>query len=85
MKYLKVQQVLSVPGQLELFLSPTDCTLMRSVFAGLYSLDISDEGSGGKEGVEAAKQLALSSTSSYVLKPQREGGGNNFYRGFFFA
>lgn len=32
-----------------------------------------------KEGLEA-QRLAFSEPESYVLKPQREGGGNNIYR-----
>jgi glutathione synthase len=39
----------------------------------MYPLDTS------KEGLQA-RQLAFSNPESYVLKPQREGGGNNIYR-----
>src|SRR5436190_21197588 len=39
----------------------------------MYPLDTS------KEGLQA-RNLALSNPESYVLKPQREGGGNNIYR-----
>lgn len=46
--------------------------LLRLCFTGLYPLDSS------KEGV-AAYQSALADPSRYVLKPQREGGGNNYY------
>lgn len=35
---------------------------------------------GGAVVVEAAIQSALSDPNGYVLKPQREGGGNNFYK-----
>jgi hypothetical protein len=37
-------------------------------------------GSGGQKAVDDAKQLAVSDPNGYVLKPQREGGGNNFYK-----
>jgi glutathione synthase len=35
---------------------------------------------GGEVAVNAAIQQALNNPNDYVLKPQREGGGNNFYR-----
>jgi glutathione synthetase len=82
----KVQQALSLPGVLEHFLLAgdldesrrlsvqSDIKLLRSVFAGLYSLDATD----GQD-LSALKALAISSPDNYVLKPQREGGGNNLY------
>ncbi len=39
----------------------------------MYPFDSSPEG-------RVARQLALTTPESYVLKPQREGGGNNIYR-----
>ena len=39
----------------------------------MHPLDTSNEGL-------QARNLALSNPESYVLKPQREGGGNNIYR-----
>jgi hypothetical protein len=39
----------------------------------MYPLDSSQQGLQGRE-------LAFSSSEAYVLKPQREGGGNNIYR-----
>jgi glutathione synthetase len=66
----KVQQKLAEPGVLEKFM-PDSAAQMRKVFADLYSLD-------GDEGTEAI-QLALANPAGYVLKPQREGGGNNLY------
>ncbi|RIB03504.1 glutathione synthase [Gigaspora rosea] len=69
----KVQQVLAVPGVLERYISnPSDVTKLRSCFAGLYPLDSSPEG-------ETAAKLALESPERFVMKPQREGGGNNIY------
>lgn len=47
-------------------------SLIRDAFVGLYPLDESPAGL-------AALASALSHPSKYVLKPQREGGGNNFY------
>ena len=66
----KVQQKLAEAGVLESFM-PERAADMRRVFADLYSLD-------GDEGTEAIK-LALANPAGYVLKPQREGGGNNLY------
>jgi hypothetical protein len=45
------------------------CAEMRSTFMGLYTLTDDSEG-------HKAAQLALASPESYVMKPQREGGGN---------
>lgn len=68
----KVQQALSTPGTLEKFASsPEDAALLASCFAGLYAL-----GEGDDQGVV---DMALEDPHSYVLKPQREGGGNNLY------
>ncbi len=42
------------------------------MFAGQYSLD-------GVDGVKTMEMLALKGPDNFVLKPQREGGGHNFY------
>ena len=74
----KVQQVLATPHSphLKRFL-PDDKVASRvlETFAPIYPLDESEAG------LEARK-LATdpSSAIKYVLKPQREGGGNNVYR-----
>ncbi|KAL3941772.1 MAG: hypothetical protein SGBAC_003916 [Bacillariaceae sp.] len=75
----KVQQELARPGVLERFFPKEEekemVANMRSAFAGLYSL--------GDDAVPddiAAIQEALDGKEGqYVLKPQREGGGYNFY------
>ena len=68
----KVQQVLAAPGTLERFVKdPETAAEMRRVFAGLYALD--------GEGAAEAVKLGLTDPERYVLKPQREGGGNNLY------
>lgn len=65
----KVQQVLALPGQLERFIkSPEDCARVRATFAGLYSLDPTD--------ADSIVPLVLKNPSRYLMKPQREGGGN---------
>ncbi|RKP14755.1 glutathione synthase, partial [Piptocephalis cylindrospora] len=69
----KMQQELACPGILERFIPENnDVKRMRSSFAGLYPLDDTAEG-------EAAVSMALKNPEGYVMKPQREGGGNNIY------
>ncbi|GMI44482.1 hypothetical protein TrCOL_g4360 [Triparma columacea] len=65
----KVQQMLAPPGVVEGL-----CGLkgVDELFAGLYGL--------GHEGDEDVIQMALDNPMDYVLKPQREGGGNNLYK-----
>lgn len=69
----KVQQALALPGVLERYLSPSESVLVRSSFAGLWGLGPADEGR------DAAIAAAIARPENYVLKPQREGGGNNIY------
>lgn len=69
----KIQQVLASPGETEKFVDSKTAKRIRDSYAGLYPL-----GDGSNESVEA-KSTALANPSKYVLKPQREGGGNNLY------
>ncbi|KAL9235073.1 hypothetical protein vseg_009869 [Gypsophila vaccaria] len=65
----KIQQELAKPGVLERFLdNKEDIAKLRKCFAGLWSLDDS------KVIADAIERPEL-----YVMKPQREGGGNNIY------
>ncbi|XP_061592815.1 glutathione synthetase [Cololabis saira] len=70
----KVQQVLARPGVLERFFpdQPEVVKQIRATFAGLYTLDMGPEG-------DETVALALAAPDRFVLKPQREGGGNNIY------
>ena len=74
----KVQQVLATPSSPHLprFLSdPTISARILKTFAPIYPLDTSPAG------LEARKLATNPETARrYVLKPQREGGGNNVYR-----
>jgi len=74
----KVQQVLATPHSphLKRFL-PDDkvASKVLETFAPIYPLD---ESEAGKEAIKLAQDPA--SAVRYVLKPQREGGGNNIYR-----
>ncbi|KAJ6638096.1 Glutathione synthetase, chloroplastic [Pseudolycoriella hygida] len=69
----KVQQALAKPGILTRFIKEsTQIDAITNIFTGIYSLDDNEE---GRKGLE----MALKEPERYVLKPQREGGGNNIY------
>lgn len=75
----KVQQILATPDSPHVarFLPYEGIAArVRRTFAPMYPLD-------GSEAGQAARRLALDegSAARFVLKPQREGGGNNVYRG----
>jgi len=76
----KVQEELTKPGVLEHFMhnpknaktfTSEDLSNIRSTWMEMWSLD-----AGGDEGVFKAREHA----ANLVLKPQREGGGNNVYK-----
>ena len=86
----KIQQVLTEPGVLEDFLlspdrpdvgwgkgagnlTPKALEEMRKTWIGLWPLDDSPLG-------HEALEMAYSEPDRFVMKPQREGGGNNIYR-----
>ncbi|KAK5306402.1 Glutathione synthetase [Exophiala xenobiotica] len=80
----KVQQVLTSrppgPNHLKTFLpNHSDAALesLRSTFAPQYSLSSTDPAVKA-EGIKLA--LDPTTAANHVLKPQREGGGNNIYR-----
>jgi len=65
-----MQQVWFNPEVLEKFITaPSVTTLLRSSFAGLYSLDVEDN-------PEKIISMVIENPENYVMKPQREGGGN---------
>ncbi|XP_015570610.2 glutathione synthetase, chloroplastic [Ricinus communis] len=65
----KVQQELAKPNVLERFLeNKDDISKLRKCFAGLWSLDDLD-----------IINRAIERPELFVMKPQREGGGNNIY------
>jgi glutathione synthase len=87
----KVQQALARPGVLERYFGGTTTTTttpdadvattiqqLRAAFAGLYSLDADDITDDDRR---AIRHILSDKTAAdrYVLKPQREGGGYNFY------
>ncbi|XP_003704661.1 glutathione synthetase [Megachile rotundata] len=69
----KVQQSLANPNVLSTFLNnDNEVKQIQEVFAGLYSLEFNEEG-------DRIIEKAVLEPKKYVLKPQREGGGNNVY------
>ena len=62
-------------GQLERFVTDAaELDTLRACFAGLWGLDdLSDSNTSD------AVQAAIAEPDKYILKPQREGGGNNLY------
>ena len=68
----KVQQVMSQPNFLEKYLSTEESKRVRRTFTGLYSLDSGEQTRELLERVKCNAEL-------FVMKPQREGGGNNIY------
>lgn len=77
----KVQQHLAQPGALEAYVTdPQDAARLRGCFAGLWPLDGGGGGdAGAAAGLAAIRATAAADPGGYVLKPQREGGGNNVY------
>ncbi|KAI3416175.1 hypothetical protein GPALN_005721 [Globodera pallida] len=73
----KIQQLLATPGTLERFFpSATEAdnvAAIRETFAGLWGLEKSDEQT------ERVIKNAIENPRNYVLKPNGECGGNNFY------
>eukprot|EP01087_Luapelamoeba_hula_P017584 TRINITY_DN5555_c0_g1_i1.p1 TRINITY_DN5555_c0_g1~~TRINITY_DN5555_c0_g1_i1.p1 ORF type:complete len:512 (+),score=78.68 TRINITY_DN5555_c0_g1_i1:36-1571(+) len=74
----KVQQVFSVPGVLERFFDATEesdrIARIRACFTGQYSLDHEEH----SPEQDAVIKKAIADPDSFIMKPQREGGGNNF-------
>ncbi|KAI5962662.1 GSH2 [Candida pseudojiufengensis] len=72
----KIQQLLTDHEILKKILpdlSNTDFKELISTFVNIYPFDDSELG-------KKAKKLAFESPEKFVLKPQREGGGNNIYK-----
>lgn len=59
-------------GILEKWMSEGHSARMRKCFVGLYDMGESEEG-------RKMRQAAIDNPFAFVLKPQREGGGNNYY------
>lgn len=70
-----IQAALCKPNVLEQYLTEDECLILRKCFAQQYSL--------GDNSIREISNSAISRAevdgSPWVLKPQREGGGNNYY------
>ena len=66
----KVQQALAAPGGVERFLAPTEAARVRRTFVGLWAAEALPD---------AVRAAVHADPCAYVLKPQREGGGNNLH------
>ena len=72
----KIQQLLCEPGVVESFFLDTEqpvAARLRSIFGECYAIGKDDETT------NALISQVLNDPASYVLKPQREGGGNNLW------
>ncbi|KAG7193673.1 uncharacterized protein KQ657_000360 [Scheffersomyces spartinae] len=72
----KIQQILSTKDVINTIapsIEGEDLKRLVSTFVGILPLDDTDEG-------KAAIELAFKEPHRFVLKPQREGGGNNIYK-----
>ncbi|KAL6736757.1 hypothetical protein Aduo_007071 [Ancylostoma duodenale] len=70
----KTQQVLAEDGVVERFVGhPRDAAAIRSTFAGLWAIN------GDDPVTQKLIKNAIAHPSRFVLKPQLEGGGGNFY------
>lgn len=78
----KIQQALTDPVVLRRFLAEPEAVQVEASFAGQFELDQHiAAGDGGGAGQGPAWEIALADPGGYVLKPQREGGGHNFFDG----
>lgn len=68
----KIQQLLTDKTTLQSFISESEVSQIYPTFCKIYPMDNSEEG-------QIARKLAFENPGNFVLKPQREGGGNNIY------
>lgn len=62
------------------FYTPIICIAIIILHLALYiHVDTSEEGAELRDATAAAVRAATQDGAAWVLKPQREGGGNNFY------
>ena len=68
----KIQQVLAGSGVLSQFVPESVGEQLKAYFAMMFGLEEEVEG-------RTAREFLAENAEQYVLKPQREGGGNNVY------
>jgi glutathione synthase len=71
--FKKVQQSLTVPGEIQRFISSQKAKKLYETFVKIHPLDESPEG------LRARKLVSDRRCSNYILKPSLEGGGHNVY------
>ncbi|MBC8260027.1 MAG: glutathione synthase [SAR324 cluster bacterium] len=72
----KIQQVLTHPEILSEFVSPEVSKRLLKTFAKMHSLDENIKTPAGE--MQVSEWVSMN-PEKYVLKPQREGGGNNYF------
>ena len=78
----KVQQALSIPSELSRFTNASEASQLSACFARLHGLEATADANGTDGTRKAVEQIvaeAIRKPDGFVLKPQREGGGNNLY------
>ena len=70
----KIQQMLALPAVLTRFLGQPEANQVAASFAGLYEPEQTVRGE-----EMPAWRAAVAHPERFVLKPQREGGGNNLF------
>lgn len=68
----KIQQVLAARHQLEQFVEPAEAAELLETMVAMSPVDGPLEGG-------TAREQALAAPGDWVLKPSREGGGNNYF------
>ena len=68
----KLQQILTNRDVVERFVPQEEAGRLHSTFTGIWGLERDQSG-------DEAVAMALREPEKFVLKPQREGGGNNIY------
>ncbi|KAG4305045.1 hypothetical protein PORY_001720 [Pneumocystis oryctolagi] len=68
----KIQQVLCQENIIERFLPKDESNVLKETFVSIYSLDTNLSN-------QEVYRLLMDNPQNYILKPQREGGGNNIY------
>eukprot|EP00834_Sanchytrium_tribonematis_P008469 NODE_1006_length_2716_cov_0.318303.p1 type:complete len:457 gc:universal NODE_1006_length_2716_cov_0.318303:2411-1041(-) len=77
----KIQQIMN-KNELENYLKDNEIDTLTSSFMDMYSMDSTDYKSDDKDqlrSLEDVLNLIRTNPSQFVLKPQREGGSNNYY------
>ena len=72
----KIQQILTDPAVIRQFIPETESALVDQLEATFVKIHPMDNSPAGLK----AREAAFATPERFVLKPQREGGGNNIYK-----